>query len=49
MRKARALALAQALGIDTLITAELLPESEAVMVRKLNEQMAEADPGGLRP
>ena len=34
-----ALALAQALGIDTLIAAELLPEIEAVMVRKLNEQM----------
>ena len=36
-----ALALAQALGIDTLITAELLPEIEAVMVRKLNEQIGE--------
>ena len=34
-----ALALAQALGIAPLITAELLPEIEAVMVRKLNEQM----------
>ena len=34
-----ALALANALGIDTLIAAELLPEIEAVMVRKLNEQM----------
>jgi hypothetical protein len=34
-----ALALAAALGIDTLIAAELLPEIEAVMVRKLNEQM----------
>ena len=34
-----ALALARALGIDTLIAAELLPEIEAVMVRKLNEQM----------
>ena len=33
------LALAAALGIDTLIAAELLPEIEAVMVRKLNEQM----------
>jgi hypothetical protein len=28
-----------ALGVNTLITAELLPEIEAVMVRKLNEQM----------
>jgi hypothetical protein len=34
-----ALALAHALGIGTLIAAELLPEIEAVMVRKLNEQM----------
>ncbi len=34
-----ALALAHALGIDSLIAAELLPEIEAVMVRKLNEQM----------
>ena len=34
-----ALAMARALGIDTLITADLLPEIEAVMVRKLNEQM----------
>ena len=31
----------QALGIDALITAELLPEIEAVMVRKLNEQIGE--------
>ncbi|WP_164627511.1 DUF7697 family protein [Tabrizicola oligotrophica] len=36
-----ALAMAQALGINPLITAELLPEIEAVMVRKLNEQMAQ--------
>lgn len=34
-----ALAMASALGVDTLIAAELLPEIEAVMVRKLNEQM----------
>ena len=34
-----ALAMAQALGINTLIVAELLPEIEAVMVRKLNEQI----------
>lgn len=40
-----ALALAQALGINRLITAELLPEIEAVMVRKLNEQMAERSTG----
>lgn len=35
-----ALAMAQALGIDPLIVAECLPAIEAVMVRKLNEQMA---------
>jgi len=34
-----ALAMAHVLGIDTLIATELLPEIEAVMVRKLNEQM----------
>ncbi len=34
-----ALALAQALGVAPMIAAELLPEIEAVMVRKLNEQM----------
>ena len=34
-----ALALAQALGVSPLIAAELLPEIEAVMVRKLNEHM----------
>lgn len=34
-----ALTLAQALGVNTLIAAELLPEIEAVMVRKLNEQI----------
>jgi hypothetical protein len=34
-----AIAMAQALGVNTLIVAELLPEIEAVMVRKLNEQM----------
>jgi hypothetical protein len=43
-----ALAMALALGVNPLITAELLPEIEAVMVRKLNEQMAETDPAGLR-
>ena len=36
-----ALAMAQALGINTLIAAELLPEIEAVMVRKVNEQLGE--------
>ena len=36
-----ALTLAQALGVNTMIVAELLPEIEAVMVRKLNEQIGE--------
>ena len=36
-----ALAMAQALGINTLIAAELLPEIEAVMVRKVNEQIGD--------
>lgn len=36
-----ALAMAQALSVNTLIAAELLPEIEAVMVRKLNEQIGE--------
>ena len=34
-----ALALASALGICRMAVAELLPAIEAVMVRKLNEQM----------
>ena len=38
-----ALAMAQALGLDPLISAECLPEIEAVMVRKLNEQRASGD------
>lgn len=37
-----ALAMAHALGIDALIAAELLPEIEAVMVRKLNEQIGDS-------
>ncbi len=36
-----ALVMAKALGIAPLIAAELLPEIEAVMVRKLNEQIGE--------
>ena len=36
-----ALSIANALGIDALIAAELLPEIEAVMVRKVNEQIGE--------
>jgi uncharacterized protein YfaA (DUF2138 family) len=42
-----ALALASGLGIDPLIAAELLPEIEAVMVRKMNEQMAESAGTGV--
>ena len=42
------LALAQALGIDALIAAELLPEMEAVMVRKLNEAIGENEGFAVR-
>ena len=38
-----ALALAAALGIAPLVAAELLPEIEAVMVKKLNEQVGDSD------
>jgi hypothetical protein len=34
-----ALALASALGISAIAVAELLPAIEAVMVRKINQQM----------
>jgi hypothetical protein len=34
-----ALAMGQALGVEPLAAAELLPAVEAVMVRKLNEQI----------
>ncbi len=44
-----ALAMARALGVDPLIAAECLPEIEAVMVRKLNEQMATGDRSSLGP
>jgi len=37
-----ALALASALGIDLLAAAELLPEIEAVMVRRLNEAIGDS-------
>lgn len=46
-----ALAMARALGVDPLNAAECLPEIEAAMVRKLNEQMASggrASPGPER-
>lgn len=42
-----ALALGQALGIPALALGELLPEIEAVMVRKLNEQMSNSDRSGI--
>ncbi|TBN37271.1 hypothetical protein EYE42_14675 [Paracoccus subflavus] len=38
-----ALALGDALGVPPLVTAELLPVIEAVMVAKLNEQMERPD------
>jgi hypothetical protein len=39
-----ALAVAEALGLNTLICAELLPEIEAMMVRGMNAQIrAEQD------
>jgi hypothetical protein len=41
-----ALAVAEALGLNTLICAELLPDIEAMMVRGLNAQM-NADHHGL--
>lgn len=44
-----ALALTQALGVNTLIAAELLPEIEAVMVRRLNEQMTGSAAAGVSP
>jgi hypothetical protein len=44
-----AMAMASALGVDRLIAAECLPEIEAVMVRKLNEQMASGDRSSLGP
>ena len=38
-----AMALAQALGLNPMVVAELLPELEAVMVRRINEKIAAAD------
>ncbi len=40
-----ALALAEALGIDTCAVANLLPPIEAVMVRKANERQKEMTDG----
>ncbi len=44
-----ALALAAALGIAPLIAAELLPEIEAVMVRKLNDALRSGSLQGHDP
>lgn len=41
-----ALALGRALGVDPLVIAEILPEIEAVAVRKLNEQIKGSDNAG---
>jgi hypothetical protein len=38
-----ALAMSAALGIAPLVAAELLPEIEAVMVKKLNETLGDSD------
>jgi len=38
-----ALALAAALGVPGVVVAELLPPIEAVMARKINEQMEQHD------
>ena len=44
-----ALALGDALGVPPLAMAELLPVIEAVMVRKLNEELAANGGPGLSP
>ena len=38
-----ALALAKALGLNPMVAAELLPELEAVMVRRINEKIGTED------
>ncbi len=38
-----AFALGAALGVDSLIAAELLPEIEAVMVRQVNKQAGSSE------
>ena len=38
-----AMALAKALGLNPMVVAELLPELEAVMVRRTNEKIAASD------
>jgi hypothetical protein len=44
-----AFAMARALGISPLAVAELLPTIEAVMVRKLNEEVRSGGPKGFDP
>lgn len=44
-----ALALGDAIGVPPLATAELVPVIEAVMVRKLNEELAANGAPGFRP
>ncbi|MCQ0971489.1 hypothetical protein MLD63_13775 [Paracoccus sp. TK19116] len=44
-----ALALGDALGVPPLEMAELLPVIEAVMVRKLNEELSANGGPGVRP
>ncbi|WP_456088819.1 DUF7697 family protein [Palleronia rufa] len=43
------LALGDALGVSPLAMAELLPVIEAVMVRKLNEELSANGGPGFRP
>jgi hypothetical protein len=38
-----ALAMARALGINGLVAMELLPEIEAIMVKRVNEQIGAQD------
>jgi hypothetical protein len=38
-----AVALAHALGVNPMVAAELLPELEAVMVRRINEKIGTED------
>ena len=38
-----ALSLAQALGLNPMVVAELLPDLEAVMVRRINEKIGDED------
>jgi hypothetical protein len=37
------LALAHALGLNVMVVAELLPELEAVMMRRINEKIGDPD------